>query len=337
MRHDTFHKTSWTVLLAACLLLASGSVRAQTTASQPWSAGVSPQQQQRAETLYQEGNRDFVNGFFASAVTKYQAALRHWNHPGIHYNLALALISLGRPIEAYESVVAALSHGTDGLHPEEYQRALDHKRALRQQIAAVDVVCDEPGAAVTLDGKLLFNGPGRVTTMVLPGRHQVVASKTGHLTTTRAFTLAGGARSTVELRLALMYPTSLRTERRWPSWTHWAVTGLGLSTGAAAAAMHWRFDVHASRLTAAWTEACAAGCDTYPDTLSPLRDRVELHRNMTYAGYATAGVLLAAGAALTYFNRLRSVNDHANRASPRVSISPGGPESSPGVSIHMPF
>jgi hypothetical protein len=336
IRHHTFRLTSWSVLVAACLLLASGSVRAQSTTNQPWSTGVSPQQQKHAETLYQEGNRDFTNGFFASAVTKYQAALQHWNHPGIHYNLALALISLDRPIEAYQSIVAALSHGTDALHPEEYQRALDNKRALLRQIAVVEVICEEPGAAVTLDGKPLFTGPGRVTTMVLPGKHQIVASKVEYLTATRAFKLAGEERTRLELRLVAAYQSSTRVQHR-RTWPRWAATGLGLGAGATAAMLHWQFRIDSDRLSDTLRKECPTGCPAYPEELVPLRERLEWQRNVAYAGYAAAGALLATGAVLMYLDRTQTTKTRARHEGAQLSLSAGDPGGSPGISIHIPF
>ncbi len=336
-RSNVLYTASWTVLIVVGLAMAGDNAQAQTTTNRPWTVGVSPEQQKQAEALYEEGNRDFTNGFVAAAVTKYQAALQHWNHPGIHYNLALALISLDRPIEAHESIVAALAHGTDALLPEEYQRAIDYKRVLRRQIAAVEVVCDDPGVAVTLDGKPLFTGPGRVTTMVLPGKHQVVANKTGHLTTTKAFTLAGGARTRVKLRLVAAYQPSTRVQQRWPAWTPWAVTSLGLGAGVAAATLHWQFSVDADRLNESLQQDCLMGCTTYPDTLIPLRERLEWQRKVAYAGYATAGVFLAAGVVLAYLNRPQTVETRARQESVQFSLSAGGPDGSPGVSVHIPF
>jgi hypothetical protein len=323
------------MLVAACLLLTGGSARAQSTTHRPWSIGVSPQQQKRAETLYQEGNRDFTNGFLAAAVAKYRAALQHWNHPGIHYNLALALISLDRPIEAYQSIVAALGHGTDALLPEEYQRAIDHKRELRRQIAVVEVVCEEPYTAVTLDGKPLFTGPGRVTTMVLPGRHQVVASKTGYLTTTRAFKLAGAERTRLELRPVAAYQPSKQFQHR--TWPQWAVTGLGLGAGAAAVMLHWQFRVDSDRLSDTFRTKCPNGCPDYPEELVPLRERLEWQRNVAYAGYAAAGALLTTGAVLMYLDRPQTTKAGARQEPVHLSFAAGVPLGAPSIAVRITF
>jgi hypothetical protein len=305
-----------------------------STAAPPWTIGVSPHQQVHAENLYQEGNRDFTNGFFAAAVTKYQAALQHWNHPGIHYNLALALISLDRPIEAYESIVAALSHGVDGLHPDEYQRALDYRSVLRRRIAEVEVVCDEPGAVVTLDGKPLFTGPGRASARVLPGKHQLVAIKSGYQVTTRALELAPATRKRVALHLLAAYQPSTQAQRSL-TWPQWAVTGLGLGVGAGAAMMHWQFRTESDRLNDWWKLNCPGGCTTYPEAQNTLRERLEWRRRIAYAGYATAGTFLTLGAVLAYLDRPQTMKTGAHRET--VQLSPGGPGGSTGISVRIPF
>lgn len=353
-RPNVWQNSSFTLLLVTGLVLACGIARAQPattmgnqsqntslpgqdgTKARPWILGVSPERQKLAETLYQEGNRDFTSGFFAAAVAKYQAALQHWNHPGIHYNLALAMISLDRPIEAYESIVAALAHGTDGLHPDEYQRATDYRRVLRQRIAEVEVICDEPGADVTLDGKPIFTGPGHVTAMVLPGKHQVVASKAGYLITIKGFKLAAAARTRLALHLLAEHqnPGPLR---RWPAWTPWAVTGVGLGTGAAAAALHWQSGVNSRRLKELAPIYCSQGCQEYPPALRELHDRASWQRSAAYIGYAATATLLATGAVLAYLNHSQVVENRTVHGPMRISLYPGGPEGSPGVFIHVPF
>ena len=353
-RNNLLHKSLRTLLAVASLTLAAGIARAQTAMTagnqsqntssptggastpKPWTVGVSQEQQKHAETLYQEGNRDFTSGFFVAAVAKYQAALQHWNHPGIHYNLALAMISLDRPVEAYESIIAALAHGTDGLHPDEHQRATDYRRVLRQRIAEVEILCDEPGAAVTLDGKPLFTGPGRLTTIVLPGKHQVIASKSGHLATIKIFKVAAAAHARLELRLLAENRNTVPV-RRWPAWTPWAVTGLGVGTGAAAAALHWQSGVNTRRLNELAPIYCAQGCPVYPPVLLDLRDRASWQRNAAYIGYATTAALLATGALLAYLDHRQVIENRAAHDLARISLYPGGPEGSPGVSSHIPF
>jgi tetratricopeptide (TPR) repeat protein len=302
----------------------------------PWAVGVPAEQQKRAKLLYQDGNRLLANAFFAQAVTKYRAALQHWNHPGIRYRLALALVSLDRPIEAYENIVEALRYGPDALQPDEYQRAIDYQRLLRRQIAELEVVCKEPGAIVTLDGKPLFTGPGRFATQVIPGKHQIVASKARYITTSQAVTLAAAARTRVELHLLAEHEATMRV-RRWPSWTPWAVAGVGLAAGAAGAALHWQSDVNTRRANELISVYCPEGCEMYPPVVLALQDRASWQHHGAYAGYATTAASLAAAVLLAYLNRPQTVENEALHDLVRISLSPGGPGGTPGLSIHVPF
>src|SRR5258706_5080503 len=65
----------------------------------PWAKAVTPQEQKLATDLFREGNALLKESLFVQAAEKYREALRHWNHPGIHYNLALALLNLDQPVE----------------------------------------------------------------------------------------------------------------------------------------------------------------------------------------------------------------------------------------------
>src|SRR5690349_12569407 len=64
------------------------------TSERPWAAGVSPERQEAALKHLQEGNGLLKESLFVAAAKVYRQALTEWDHPGIHYNLALALLNL---------------------------------------------------------------------------------------------------------------------------------------------------------------------------------------------------------------------------------------------------
>jgi hypothetical protein len=348
--------TAWSLALLAGLLLGA-SAHAQSTKAapstaraqldepvavkerpedRPWISGVSQEQQERAKALYQAGNRYLADAFYAEAVAKYREALQHWSHPGIHYNLALALVSIDRLVEAHESIGEALRYGPDALQPDEYRRARDYQRLLRGQLAQVEVVCQEPGAVVTLDGKALFTGPGEVALMVMPGKHQVVASKARYITTSQAITLAAASDTRVELNLLAELEATVRV-RRWPAWTPLLAAGAGLGTGVAAAALHWQSGVNARKVNELAPVYCNQGCDVTPPVLRALQGRAAWQRSAAYAGYATTAALLATGALLTYLNRPQTRENQALQDLVRISLQPGGPGGSRGVTVHISF
>src|SRR2546423_895823 len=66
--------------------------------TRPWAAGVQPTEQRAALQMFHDGNVFLNDGLFAKAGDKYKEALKHWDHPAIHYNLALAQMNLDQPI-----------------------------------------------------------------------------------------------------------------------------------------------------------------------------------------------------------------------------------------------
>ena len=74
----------------------------------PWALGVSTADRKRALELFEAGNKALTASNYLEASKTYETALRSWNHPGIHYNQALALTNLDRPREVLEHLDAAL-------------------------------------------------------------------------------------------------------------------------------------------------------------------------------------------------------------------------------------
>ena len=97
------------VLCLSALFLVGASVRAQPLP--PWVTGVSREQRQQANHIFQQGNALIREGLFADAAEKYEQALALWDHPGFRYNLAITQINLDQPIEAYESFRYAIRFG----------------------------------------------------------------------------------------------------------------------------------------------------------------------------------------------------------------------------------
>src|SRR5690606_8817981 len=80
-------------------------------AERPWAAGVSAAKQKAALLKFREANELLNQGLFARASEQDKIALADWKHPAIYYNLALALMNVDQPIEAYESLEQAIVYG----------------------------------------------------------------------------------------------------------------------------------------------------------------------------------------------------------------------------------
>jgi hypothetical protein len=87
---------------------------------------------------------------FPQAVKKYRAALEFWDHPGIHFNLSLALLNLDQPIAVYRSLEKAMKHGPSPLlDVEKYKRAQSYFDLVADQLGTVEIAINEPQAKVT--------------------------------------------------------------------------------------------------------------------------------------------------------------------------------------------
>jgi hypothetical protein len=305
-------------------------------AQQPWHCGIPEEKQTEARKLFEEGNKLFDDALMVQAVALYREALTYWDHPAVHYNLMLALSALDRPIEAYESSVAALRYG-DALRPNEYRRAEDYRKILRGRVAELEVACDEPGAIVTLDGQELFRGSGRVRRLVLPGPHEVTARKIGYLTTHQAFVLESVHPLKIELRM-LPSNRAVVPAQRWQSWKPWAIAGTGAGLALVGGAFQWRASTINRAFTRQVAESCAPnGCEVFSTKLRAPYRRYIWHQRVAHGSYAMGAVAALTGLALVYINRPTYVDNPTRRNLVRVTAAPHLGPSSAGLSVNIQF
>jgi hypothetical protein len=306
----------------------------------PWYCGVTEEDQEQALALYAEGNQLFDDSLFTAAVTKYEQAVEHWDHPGIHYNLMMALVALDRPIEAYQSNILALRHGPGALEPEEHRRAEDYQKLLRGRVAELTVSCDEPGAVVSLDGKNILKGPGKTLVFVLPGQHELVARKRGYLATHHALTLIAATSVSVRLRM-LPESEALITTRAWPAWQPWAVVGAGVSVGLVGGLLEWRAGTNNRAFQQLFLTDCQApdGCREveYTDAMESRQLRYRLYRGLGHGALATGGAAMVGGLVLVYLNRPHEIENPERQRLVRVSLTPIVVPDASGLAVKLSF
>lgn len=282
----------------------------------PWSRGVAPAQRQEARALYQTGNQELRDMRFARAAAAYEDALARWDHPGIHYNLAIAYIHLGRLVDAYESVRMALRHGGAALHASERAQARRYLRQLRGQIAELALVSAEPDAVVRLDGKPVLTGAGRVARRLAPDGYHLAVSKPGYRAETRDYVLAPGSR--VTLAIARHRPLIGAEAARD------LILG-GLVLGATGAVLHaMARDQHAAfdeRLRA-W---CPDGChDQDPSSPAAMLRSARWTQRLAVGAYVAGGGLLSAGLTALLLGRDKRLDITARVTAVEVTLAPAG-------------
>jgi hypothetical protein len=313
----------WTAWSLALALTASVGAWGQE-AERPWARGVAKDKQTRALALFREGNAALKEGIFGDAETRYRAALDSWNHPAIHYNLALALMNLRAPLEAHQQMTMALKYGVAPLDDDKVQQGQRYLQLLEAQLAKLKIVCPVAGAEVTLDGNPLFKGPGEWEGLVRAGNHGVLSSMAGFLPDQRSLTLVGGDASTVTLRV---YKTEDLTEyrRAFSPVISWATLGLGLAAIGTGVGLHTAaangFKSYDSAIGTCVGGASGLGC--YPDTATQaLKANASGMQTGAVTLYAVGGAALAASAVLFYVGRPVAYQRSVNVEAPRVTVLP---------------
>jgi hypothetical protein len=311
----------WTVCITVVVALLSASAFGADEPERPWARGVPKEKQTRAIALFREGNAALKESLFPKAATTYREALQVWDHPAIHYNLALALVNLDQPIEVHEHLTAALKYGPAPLDDDKFQQAQRYLALIERQLTKVKVSCSFDGAQVRMDGKPLFVGPGTWEGQVRAGAHTLTASKEGLLPDERSLMLAGGDTQTYELKV---YRTEELTEYRqaFSSAVPWTVLGAGVAAVGVGVGMHLgarggfaQYDtgVNACAMNAGANAACLPSPD-----LQATKNGASGLQTGAYVMYGVGGAALAASAILFYVGRpvayRKSVNVEAGKS-----------------------
>ncbi len=289
------------------------------TGDRPWAKGISPDQQRAAVALFEAGNGLLKESIFLKAVENYRKALAIWDHPGIHYNLALALLNLDQPIEVHEHLMKAMAYGPEPLENEKFEYARNYKTLVEKQLARVELTCDSPGAVVTMDGQKLFVAPGRYAGMVRPGAHSILATREGYVPSDMSRTILPGETTKLDLKL---YTDNdlIQYRRRWPAATPWLVVGSGLALAAGSGWMHMQARDNLGTFDRGIITC--GGCLLTPNLADTL-NRGKTLQTAAIGGYALGGAALITGAVLVYLNQPESYRvDPKDKQLEVVGISP---------------
>ena len=314
--------------------------------ARPWidrSVPLATREAARAHFL--EGTALIRNGFFPEAEKHYLDALALLEHPGIHYNLAIAQMNQRKPILAYKSFEKAMKFGAGPLGVQRLQRAREYRELLASQLTVVEIVCELEGAEVALDGKVVFVGPGTYRGIVKAGEYQIVAKKPPLVPDTKRVVLEGGTTARFELTPRPL-PPGPEPVRHWASWKPWAVVGAGTAFVLVGGAFHVRATRNFDAFDREFDAVCPDGClDTgLSSALDRRLSRARWQKRGAIASYAAGGLTLAVGFVLAYHNRVRLIHRESRERSsgalftPFVGTAGGAADStSMGLTIRFEF
>ncbi len=263
------------------------------------------EQKRAAEPFFDAGNGHFERSSFGNALKEYRKAIAHRDHPAIPYNMAVCLINLDQPIEAYEHLTKAMKYGEAPLGDELHTEGQTYLKLLLGQLAELVVTTETQGANVSLDGQELFVGPGSATRLVRPKRHQIIATKAQMLTLTQEIVPAAGELNRVELKMVPL-AESVVLRRRWASWKPWALAGAGAGIVLLGLPMRSSAEDNANNYDSQVVRTCPSGCDELPEDIVTLRDRAESQQTIAFSMFFAGSAILTAGVVAAFLNRPRA-------------------------------
>jgi hypothetical protein len=279
--------------------------KASRTDDRPWAKGVTPEAQLQALEVFKEGNKQLREALFPKAVETYREALKSWDHPAIHYNLALALVNLDRPVEMHEALEKAMAFGAAALESDKFDRAKNFKILVEKLLGFVEITIETPESVVLYDGKEVLRGPGKWESRVRAGVHTVVAKAPGFAPSQLRQRIEGGDTSRLDLKLYTDQQLT-RYKRRFPKWMPWTVAGAGVVILGVGGVLHASAKSGFADYDQAIRDCAAvdpvAGCTPGP-AVADMKSSAESKQTMAFIGYGVGAAALAGGVLLLVLNQ----------------------------------
>lgn len=324
------------VVAITCAILSSvvASAAADPDASQrPWAAGVSQERQARALEQFTIGNTAFAQADYTSAARSYRQALEDWHHPAIEGNLAIALVHLDKPVEAYAHLENAFAYGEAPFDASVYAQLVATRKLLQRQLARVLVVGDVKHARVFLDGQPLDPAHEHVVEV---GAHQLVARRAGYLTFTSQVTAL--PEQDLEVRVVLVpLDEAGRLRRRWKPWLPWVVAGSGMVVTGIGAGFQLASRSNMDNYELEIARTCPEGCEraALPKVVRDLETRARWQNRLAITSLAIGSAAVVTGVVMLVLNQPQ--RERVDEAGRRIAITPSLTPEGFGVVTSLSF
>lgn len=291
----------------------------------PWAKGVTEDQQSTALALFNRANAAFAQNDYTTATQLYRQALAVWDHPAIRGNLAVALIQLDQPVEAFQQLERAFAYGATPFDAHVYSQLQTNYKLLKGQISRIVVIGDVQNASMSLDGGPLQAGKKVVRT----GTHELVVRRVGYLTFSRNIVTEPDSDHTIDVKLVPLEDAS-KFSRRWAGWKPWAVAGAGAALALVGVGFELAARSNSDDYETQIARDCPNGCEPedIDEPVCALKDRAYWETRVGVASIVVGGAAIGAGIALVVLNQPRRLRvDESGRV---ITLVPTVTESSAG-------
>jgi hypothetical protein len=310
-------------VVAAVTAVSGAHADDKKSAATPWSNGVPAAAQQHALELFRAGNVFFEQAKYTDAVAKYELALASWDHPNIRFNLAICLINMRQPLVAWDHLQQALRFGDAPLGKRLYAEAQTYVAVLESSLAELTVTSTQPEVKIVVDGAPVFASAGRHPMKLLPGRHQLVATRPGYITDSRALDLPAGKPVTEQIALApeVVKVERVNYERRWRWWVPWSAAGGSVVLGVTGGIVYAIARSEIRKYDADLGKLCPLGCSDadIPSSLKNHEASARRKSGVAIGLWSGAGALLITGGVMAILNRPQRIEEH--RVQPALTLS----------------
>jgi len=140
-------------------------------------------------------------GALREAVVEFQRAYELSPHYSVLYNLGMAHVGLGKPVEAVDALGSYLSEGGAEIAAPRRTQVEAELRRQKARIAEVTLNVKPDGASVLVDRVHLALTPLETPVRLGIGRHEISVKKDGFKTIDRFITVAGEERTSLQIEL----------------------------------------------------------------------------------------------------------------------------------------
>lgn len=191
---------TWTSFLTSLLVALAMVVFVSTLAATAGAQAVSDADRAAAKERFARGVEHLRAEDYHSAAAQFEKAYELAPFAVVLYNLGVAYAKSNRPVKASDALQKVIA-APGKLKAERIARAKELLAEQTARIGMVDVVVDQAGAEVRIDGESAGQSPLAAPIRLRAGEHFVEVVKSGFAPFRKTLTLAGGATERVAVTL----------------------------------------------------------------------------------------------------------------------------------------